>query len=118
MNADEIPLPNIRKIFQERFGSFEIELPEQDVINRTPGTLLEGSWMIKYRFGKDGEREWCEYYANTRFLWGDEHIKIYEDGEQVKLPALCSIFTYKSGNKEEARIKHQKEYEKTFKSQT
>jgi hypothetical protein len=45
--------------------------------------------MIKYRFGKEGEREWCEYYANTRFIAGDTYKRIYEDGEVIEFPALC-----------------------------
>lgn len=117
-NSDDLPLPNIRNIFKERFINFDILLPDLDVINRTSGTIMKRTWMIKYRFGKEGEREYCEYYANTRFVSGDEHVKIYEDGEQVDLPSLSSGYCYKPGKEEEARIEYEKEYQKIFQELT
>lgn len=115
---DDIPLPTIRTIFKERFINFDIFLPDDDVMNRTSGTITKRSWMVKYRFGKEGDREFCEYYANTRFVSGDEHVRIYEDGEQVDLPSLCTGFFCKPGHEEEARKKHQEEYRKIFEELT
>ncbi len=87
-DPDDLPLPCIRYIFKKGFSDFKIVLPEQNVVTRTPGTIFKRTWMIKFRFGKEGEREWCEYYANTRFLSGDTYERIYEDGEVIKFPAL------------------------------
>ena len=114
ITPDNLPLPYIRYIFKERFINFTISLPDQDIQNRSAGTISKCSWMIKYRFGIDESREWCEYYANTRFVSGDEYVRIYEDGEVIHLPSLCSMFSYSPGNHYEAEKKHRIEYEKLF----
>ncbi len=81
----------VKREFGKYFSHWNIELPEEDVAKRSPGFITKAGWSIRYIFGKDGDREYLEFYAMHR-MTDDRHVRIYDDGEGEELDAICSIY--------------------------
>ncbi len=77
--------------FEQHFKHWNIVLPERDLADRSPGFIAKAGWSIRYIFGKDGDREYLEFYAMHR-MTDDRHVRIYEDGEGEELDAICSMY--------------------------
>lgn len=109
-------MEEIQKVFVERFSHFDLRLPDENLRERRKGPIpYGGSGRIYYIFGREGEREYLEFYAYHRM--GDDPAKIYEDGEGVGLPELCSMYGYDPkvpGDKERKRAEMEKEYRETL----
>jgi hypothetical protein len=104
----------IEEAFAERFRSFEIRLPAENVRERRKGSLEYGSGRLYYVFGDDG-REYLEYYAYHRM--GESHGRIDDDGTLVSLPELSSGFCYDPdipGDRERKEAEMQREYRETL----
>lgn len=82
-----------KKLFDQYFKNWAIELPEDHLTNRLSGTIFKAGWNIRYIFGKDDGREFLEFYATHR-MTDDRHCKIYDDGEMIDLDAICSMYVY------------------------
>ena len=98
------------------FRGSNLKLPEENLRERKPGSIPWGSGRVMFIFGKEEGREYLEYYAHHR-IGGDSHAKIFDDGEEVRLPDLCSMFCFDPklpGDEETQRAKMEREYRKTW----
>ena len=109
-------LEELEEEFARQFPSHpETRLPEENVRERRKGSLPYGSGRLFYVFGEENGREYLEYYAYHRM--GDDHGKIYGDGEFVGLPELCSMYGYDPkvpGAQERKRAAMEREYRETL----
>lgn len=80
----------IKDTFDSHFAHWEITLSEEDVVNRHSGYIQKAGWLIQYCFGKDEQGAYLDYYAAHR-MTNDRHVRIYESGQAVDLPALLSM---------------------------
>ncbi|BAI61026.1 conserved hypothetical protein [Methanocella paludicola SANAE] len=101
----------VKREFGQYFGHWNIELPEEDLANRSPGFITKAGWSIRYIFGKDGDREYLEFYA-MHLMTDDRHVRIYEDVEYQELDAICSMFGFdpKIPGDEERAERENREY--------
>lgn len=83
-------MEQITDTFAQRFAHWNITLPEEDLKGRQSGYIQEAGWLIQYCFGKDDNGEYLDYYAAHR-MTEDSHVRIYQDGQVEKLPALYGI---------------------------
>lgn len=83
----------IQNAFAQMFPHLDLHLPGENMRDRRNGSLPYGSGRLFYTFGEEDGREYLEY--DTHHRMGDDHGKIYEDGEFVGLPssARCSAMT-------------------------
>jgi hypothetical protein len=81
--------------FDARFAPWQVELPAADLANRRRGTIRQNGWTIHYRFDRENDREFIEYFASHR-MTNDTLQRIYSDGEYA-LVAACQEF-YDEGN--------------------
>jgi hypothetical protein len=88
----------IKEIFDETFSDWDIKLPEE----KENGFIQEHGWLIQYCYGKEGEKEYLDYYASHR-MSNDTHKRIYEDGSAKDLPAFYTI--YRTGGGAERAMK-------------
>ena len=91
---DAQALENISKVFEDYFANWHITLPTKSLANRSRGEIHQGDgWWIQYLFGGDERGEYLDFYAKHR-MTNDRHLRIYEDGTQVDLPAEWGWFAY------------------------
>lgn len=115
MVRDEKNLEKIQEAFVDRFSHFHLRLPVENVRGRRKGSIPYGSGRIYFVFGEEDGREYLEFYAYHRM--GEDHARIYEDGDYVDLPELCSMFGYDPtipGDKERKEAEMQKRYRETL----
>lgn len=97
-------LSQIARTFALRFKMSGLTLPLDDLKHRRRGAIQEQGWLIQYVFGRDGEREYLDYYACHR-MTDDTHNRIWEDGEVEGLPALISMRIVSEDPEEDRRLK-------------
>ncbi len=116
MTPEKRSLRALEETFDHRFHTFpETRLPGEHVREGRKGSLPYGSGRLYYVFGEEDGREYLEFYAYHRL--GDDHAKIYEDGEHVDLPELCSMYGYDPkvpGDEERKRAEMEREYRETL----
>jgi len=113
---DYQPAKKIQDTFTKLFERTNLRLPEENLRERTPGSIPYGSGRVLFVFGKENGREYLEYYAHHR-IGGDSHGKIFDDGMHVRLPALCSAVCFNPeipGDEEKQRRAMEAEYRKTW----
>lgn len=110
--SDTDPLPCIRDAFREEFARFRLELPEENLRERKPGSIpWSGSGRLFFVFGNEEGREYLEYYGHHRM--GDCHGKIDGDGRHVSLPELSAMYGYDPdipGDDEKNRAEMEQKY--------
>lgn len=84
------PLGQIKLHFAETFSYWNLALPDEDVAARRRGKICEAGWAIWYLFGRDERGEYLDYYSAHR-MTGDDHVRVYEDGEVEYLEAIESF---------------------------
>lgn len=84
------PLGRIKLHFAETFSYWNLSLPDEDVTERQRGKICEAGWAIWYLFGRDERGEYLDYYSSHR-MTGDDHVRVYEDGEIEYLDAVESF---------------------------
>lgn len=94
-------LPNIESCFNDRFATWKIRLPPEDIALRRRGRLLQAGWTIWYLFGADDQGEYLDVYASHRMTF-DSHTRLREHGAPEELPAVEGIFQ-SSDDPEEAK---------------
>ena len=109
-------LERIQEAFTRELSSFDLRLPEENLRERRKGSLpYARSGRLYYVFGEENGREYLEYYAYHRM--GDDHGRIYDDGEFVGLPELCSMYGYNPnipGDREREQAEMEREYRETL----
>lgn len=69
------------------------------------GVIVASGWHIRFVFGRKGQREYLDFYAQHR-MTNDRHERIYDDGETVTLESLQEFCVYNPnipGDKEHAQ---------------
>jgi len=61
---DKKSLEKIQEVFVERYGHIPLKIPDEDLVNRTKGSMPCENNRIFYVFGEDGGREYFEYYEH------------------------------------------------------
>ena len=95
-------------MFAERFARWEITLPADDVVARRRGRVQQRGWTIWYLFGEDEQGEFIDYYASHR-MTDDYHVRLYENGSTLDLPAMVSLRLSSPDPKHDREL--QQEYE-------
>lgn len=80
-------MDKIEALFAERFAHWDITLPSKNLKSRTAGNIKKAGWLIQFCFGHDEKGEYLDFYCAHR-MTDDDHIRLYEDGTRVDLPAL------------------------------
>ena len=76
----------IKDFFDEYFSNWEIKFPHENLNERLSGYINHHGWLIQYCFGVENGIEYMDFYACHR-MTADRHIRIYENGEMIDLPA-------------------------------
>lgn len=66
-------------------------MPHEDVAIRRRGRINRSGWTISYLFGSDDKGNYLDFYAAHR-MTNDQHLRIYEDGDEEPLPAIQDIY--------------------------
>ena len=90
----------IKKTFDEYFSNWKIELPNENLNKRLNGYIQQSGWLIQYCFGTENSIEYLDFYASHR-MTNDRHVRIYENGEIIYLPAFWESYTV--GSKERGK---------------
>lgn len=102
---DENRLSRIADAFAERFEISRIRLRRPTLAARSAGRIRSDGWHIWYRFGNGRRGEFLDYYATHRMMWGDEHIRIHDDGSREELPVPSAMCPASDDPIESARLK-------------
>lgn len=108
-------LKKIQDSFTKQFESFTMKIPEENLFQRTPGSIPYGSGRLMFVFGVSESIEFMEYYGHHRM--GDCRGRIYEDGKCMSLPELPSFFGYNPkipGDKERKEEEYRQEYQTIY----
>jgi hypothetical protein len=89
-DGEYTPVYRIKEIFDERFRSWQITLPLEDLRGRNRGSIHKEGWTIHYLFGSENGREYLEYFASHR-MTNDTLNRINEDGA-TSLTGYCQEF--------------------------
>jgi hypothetical protein len=81
------PLGKIKLHFAQGFAFWDIVLPEEAVAGRLRGKICKAGWAIWFLFDSDEDGEYLDYYCAHR-MTNDGHVRIYEDGRCICLPAI------------------------------
>ncbi len=91
----------IKSQFDSAFSTWEISLPVEALATRSGGKIVKSGWAIWYLFGSEGE--YLDYYASHR-MTDDRHVRIYESGENLDLPAVSTFRPSSQDPDEDARL--------------
>ena len=91
-NAARKSLEKIQDTFTKKFEHFTMKIPQENLLERTPGSIPYASGRLMFIFGISDNIEFMEFYGHHRM--GDCRGRIYEDGKFVNLPELPSFFGY------------------------
>ena len=80
-------MQRIKEVFASHFEHWGIELPAEEILSRSPGSLQDSGWHISYNWGRDEIGEYLDYYAYHR-MTNDSHIRIYETGATKSFPPI------------------------------
>lgn len=83
-------LQTIKKIFDKNFAAWDLVLPEASLREQTPGSISQSGWTINYRYGRDHDQPYLEYFATHR-MTNDTLNRIYADGRE-ELLGFCQEF--------------------------
>ena len=100
-------MDKIENIFEKTFSNWNIKFPE----NNENGYIANKGWLIQYCFGEENGRKYFDYYATHR-MTGDDHNRIYEDGQTDELPVYWSSYLTDTPEPEPIRSERLKKYEK------
>ena len=103
-----MPMNTIESRFNATFAPWKIRLPPDDVAKRRRGKIVRAGWAIWYLFGSDKKGEYLDYYASHRQP-GDEHVRLYADGQRKELPAILTFRLCSEDEEEDKRL--EAEYE-------
>ena len=102
--------PNtMKESFDQHFQHWQIELPLTDFLHRRRGSINEQGWTINYRFGKEAEREFLEYFASHR-MTNDTLNRIWEDGVFEPRGACQEFYASNDESARQAFIEHNREF--------
>ena len=114
-NTARKSLEKIQDTFTKKFEHFTLKIPQENLLERTPGSITYGSGRLMFVFGISDNIEFMEFYGHHRFC--DCRGRIYEDGKFVSLPELPSFFGYDPKipwDKEKQEKDYQEEYETIY----
>jgi hypothetical protein len=90
-------MEKIKEAFEQRFERWQIELSLDDLENSRSGSIQQQGWLINYRFGREANRDFLEYFANHR-MTNDTLNRIWDDGT-LEIIGYCQEF-YLADNQE------------------
>ena len=77
----------LNEYFKERYKRWDIIIPIEDIKNKSSGYISKSGWLIQYCFGVENEIEYFDFFSTHR-MTGDNHVRIYENGETKSLPVF------------------------------
>jgi hypothetical protein len=83
-------MDKIKTTFDQRFQRWLIRLPLDDLENRRSGSIQEQGWLINYRFGREENQDFLEYFASHR-MTNDTLNRIWDDGT-LEVIGYCQEF--------------------------
>jgi len=96
----------IQDTFSKHFTHWHITLPEENIRKKESGYIQKAGWLIQFCFGKDEKGEYLDYYAAHR-MTDDCHVRIYENGEVINLPALVSFRRISQDPEEDKKLEEE-----------
>ncbi len=79
---------SLMEAFNEYFLKWSVTFPQlKDLAEHESGQITTSGWWINYRFGRDGNGRWLEFYGQNRKT-NDRHVRFHENGNIEKLPTL------------------------------
>ena len=99
----------IGREFDRLFGKWGISLPKGSMERREGGVLGDNNHAIFYAFGNDERGEHLNVYTEHRFAWGHYHLRIYENGDVLHLPAERDILMSSPGDSPEEKTRKEAE---------
>jgi DNA-directed RNA polymerase subunit L len=99
-------METIAETFANRFARWKITIPQENLENLENDHIQEAGWLIQYCFGKDEKGEYLDYYAAHR-MTDDSHVRIYQDGQIERLPALDSFRKASRDPEEDQRLEEE-----------
>jgi hypothetical protein len=98
----------IKNIFDNYFSNWNIKLSKETMEKRLNGFIKDSGWLIQYCFGIENDIEYLDFYATHR-MTGDDHIRIYENGNTKNLPVFKIGYLVDCPDPEPIRSKKLKE---------
>lgn len=99
----------IKASFDEQYQRWQITLPLDDLRNRRAGSIHQQGWTINYRFGREGKREFLDYFASHR-MTNDTLNRIWEDGMAELLGYCQEFYLAGDGEAERAYFEHNRQF--------
>ena len=94
-------MEEIEKAFNRAFAHWDIQLPADAIASRQSGKLLKAGWIIEYLFGREGNKEYLDYYAVHR-MTNDRHVRIHAEGHSEDLETPMEFIAYLEGSDDTA----------------
>jgi hypothetical protein len=102
-------LEGIKKAFDWRFATWQIQLPEEDLRLRRGGSITKNGWTINYRFGKNAGADFLKFFASHR-MTNDTLNRIDSDGREVLLGYCQEFFQANNERAQEESYRHNREF--------
>jgi hypothetical protein len=96
-------MSDIESVFDAHFSCWAIRLPP-DAMQRGRGRIIQAGWAIWYRFDRDEQGEFLDYYASHR-MTNDRHVRLRVSGQSESLPAIGDFRICSDDPEEDARLK-------------
>lgn len=110
LELDKSDMAKLKNVFEYEFKNWNIELPKENIEKRKEGFINQSGWLIQFCFGTENGKEYMDYYSHHRMI-GDDHIRIYEDGEKKDLPNFEIGYLIVENNPEQTKINENEYYE-------
>src|SRR5688500_4841682 len=98
-------MEKIKETFEQRFERWQIQLPSDDLANHRNGSIRQQGWLINYRFGREDNRDFLEYFASHR-LTNDTFNRIWQDGTAEIIGYCQEFFLADNPEAEQAYLEH------------
>lgn len=102
-------MSKIKATFDQHFQRWQIQLPPEDVENQRSGSIRQQDWLINYRFGREANRHFLEYFASHR-MTNDTLNRIWDDGTAELIGYCQEFFLANDPEAEQAYIEHNRRF--------
>jgi hypothetical protein len=102
-------MPKIKEAFDRQFERWQIQLSPDNIETRRSGSIQQQGWLINYRFGREANRDFLEYFASHR-LTNDTLNRIWDDGTAELIGYCQEFFLANNQEAEQAYTEHNRRF--------
>jgi hypothetical protein len=99
----------VKQKFDEIYRKWDLTLSLEDIEQGRSGSIHKNGWTINYRFGKENNTAYIEYFASHR-MTNDTLNRIYADGRSECIDYCQEFYRAEDENAEKEYFEHNKNF--------